>query len=199
MCVRERERERATLKEFVAGNSLNFYRGLGERDGIVRHPREPGVLEDGPRWDPPLWIVAQQRADESADKVRDSVRNVVVATANLLKEALGVGIKEGVMSHEEGVEDDAEAPEVGRPARVAARLQHLGADVGGAAVTLGEPARFVEELCIFQVLQLENSPGGRERERERRKRGGGEGKDARCEIVTQLEGMHHRSWDVQSC
>ena len=153
----------------MAGNSLNFYRGLGKRDGIVRHLRKPGVLEDGPRRNPSLRIVAQQRADQGADEVGDAVRNVVVATANFLKEALRVGIEEGVVSHEEGVEDNAKAPEVCRPARVASGLQHLRADIGGAAVTLRELARVVEELCVFQVLQLKNSPveGGREGGRER--------------------------------
>lgn len=88
---------------------------------------------------------------------------MVVATANFLKEALGVGIEEGVVSHEEGVEDDSKAPEVCRPARIASRLQHLRADVGRAAVTLRELARVVKKLRVFQVLQLKNSPveGGR--------------------------------------
>lgn len=60
-CVREKER--MNLTQLMAGNSLIFYR---KGDGIVRCPREPGVLEDGPRRNPSLWIIAQQRADEGA-------------------------------------------------------------------------------------------------------------------------------------
>ena len=62
----------------------------------------------------------------------------VVAAADLGEEGLWVGVKEGVVPHQESVEDDAQTPEVCRLPTVAARLQHLWTDVGRTAVTVCE-------------------------------------------------------------
>lgn len=91
------------------------------------------------RGQPLRGLPPQDASDEALGLGRQSLWNVELATPDLAEEGTGLNVMERVAPHQHGVQHDTQAPHIGGLARVAAAgVQDLGADVGWAAVLVGQ-------------------------------------------------------------
>ncbi len=113
------------------------------------------MFQDDTGRDSVLRLKGQQGGYDILCKVREVVWRVVIARADHGEQRLGVGVKERVMSNQQGVQDHSETPQISSFAGVASWLQHFGADISWAAMPLSQLA-FFQELCVLKVLELKS-------------------------------------------
>lgn len=93
------------------------------------------MLQDLPGREALCGLPAEDTPDQTLGLGRQGLWDAEVAPADLTEQGAGFYIVEGVATHQDGVEHDAQRPDVGRLARVAAAgVEDLGADVGRAAM-----------------------------------------------------------------
>lgn len=123
-----------------------------------QHPGggEPGVLQDLSGGEALGGLPAQYGADQALGLRGQRLGDVEVAPADFAEERPRLHVVERVAPHQDGVKHDAEAPHVGRLARIAAvGVEDLGANVRRAAVFVRE--RIVvtsKDIRVLQALQL---------------------------------------------
>lgn len=110
-------------------------------------------------------VLPQQAADEAPPANGNAVRNDVASQRYLRKQDRRLRVLERITADEHRVEDDPEAPHVGRLARIAVvRLEDFGADVCRAAVFLGHviAVRVGQYTGIFKTTDLNIGPEARQ-------------------------------------
>ncbi len=110
------------------------------------------------RGEPHLRLGLYQRPDQTLRRPTEKVGHVEGAPADLAEHYRGRGVVEGIAAGEHRVEDDAQRPAVGDHARVGVTVQYFRADVGGAAVLVGQ--RVVAVLAEGRPLEAFQSKLG---------------------------------------
>lgn len=123
-----------------------------------QHPGggEPGVLQNLSGGEALGGLPAQYGADQALGLRRQRLWDVEVAPADFAEQRSRLDVVERVAPHQDGVKHDAEAPHIGRLARIAAvGVEDLGANVGRAAMFVRERIIMTgKDVRVLQALQL---------------------------------------------
>lgn len=131
----------------------------------AQHPRggEPGVLQDLPGGEALCRIPTQYGAYQAFGLWRQRLRDVKVAPADFAEQRSGLDVVERVAPHQDGVKHDAQAPDVGRLARIAAAgVEDLRADVGRTAMFVWQGVvKTSKDIRVLKALQFNKVPANK--------------------------------------